>query len=248
MTNRISLKRTKTSNMGIDLALDTTLLRDGIKHYYRWDYKRVPHMLVFGATGTGKTHLVKLILARIGLTIPDASVTLCDFKADDFRFCKGDARYYEFIQCLNGLDEFYRAFESRQSGEDGSRTFKLLLFDEWASFLNLLDKKEADSARTKLSSLLMLGRSFNIHVLISQQRADAEYFSKSRDNFGIVIALGNISKESAAMFSFDRDKLEPVLGIGCGYMLTNGTDMRCIQVPAVRDNAKVERFIRKTLL
>lgn len=234
--------------MGIDLALDATLFRDGIEHYYQWNYMSQPHSLVYGSTGTGKTHMVKLILARIGLTIPDASITICDFKADDdFRFCRGASHFYEFTQCLYGLDRFYSEFQQRQNRVDDSRSFRLLLFDEWASFLNTLDKKEADSARAKLSTLLMLGRSFNYHIIISQQRADAEYFAKSRDNFGLVIALGNISKESAAMFNFDREKMEPVSGIGYGYMLTNGTDMRAIRVPMIRDHAKVERYIRKTV-
>lgn len=233
--------------MMIDLVLDRDLLQDGIYHYHKWDYKRIPHMLIFGSSGSGKTHLVKLILARIGLHIPDASVTLCDFKADDFSFLKGMSSYYEFTNCTEGLDRFYQAFTMRQTGEDRSRSFRLLLFDEWASYLNTLDKKDAESARTKLSSLLMLGRSFNFHVLISQQRADAEYFSKARDNFGVVIALGNISKESAAMFSFDRDKMESVSEIGSGYMLVNGSKLRAIKVPAVRDVAKLERYIRKTV-
>jgi len=204
-------------------------------------------MLVFGSTGSGKTYLVRLLLARIGLYLPDASVTLCDFKADDFRFCKGAPNYFEFLQCSDGLQHFYDEFEQRQSGQDTSRSFKLLLFDEWASFLTMLDKKEAESARNKLSTLLMLGRSFNIHVLISQQRADAEYFAKSRDNFSIVIALGNISKESALMFNFDRNNMTAVLGRGYGYMLSSGTKMKAIKVPTVRDHMKVERYIRKVV-
>lgn len=233
--------------MGIDLALDATLLRYDVRHYHQWHYERVPHMLIIGSTGSGKSYLVRLILAKIGLFVPDASIFLADFKADDFTFLRGAPNYYEFNQCSTGLDRFFHEFQRRQSGEDTSRSFKLLLFDEWASFLLTLDKKEADTARTKLSTLLMLGRSFNFQVIISQQRADAEHFAKSRDNFGLVIALGNISKESAAMFNFDRDKMDAVSGIGCGYMLVNGTDMKAIRVPMVRDHVKVERSICKTI-
>ena len=231
----------------LNLVFHRDLLKHGCRFYLKWDYLRIPHMLVIGATGTGKTHFVKLLLARIGLHIPDAHVTLCDFKADDFRFLSGEPNYHAFMECSEGLDRFYQEFQQRQSGQDESRSFRLLLFDEWASYLNMLDKKEADAARAKLSTLLMLGRSFNVHVVVSQQRADAEYFAKARDNFGIVIALGNISKESAAMFGFDRDQMEPVSEIGCGYMLVNGTAMRAIKVPAVRDVAKLERYIRKAI-
>ncbi|MGF7050579.1 DNA segregation ATPase FtsK/SpoIIIE-like protein [Paenibacillus sp. DS2015] len=231
----------------LNLVFDYELWQEGIYHYCQWDYKKVPHMLVFGSTGSGKTYLVRTVLARVGLKIPDASTILCDYKADDFSFLRGAPNHFEFTQCSDGLDRFYNEFLRRQSGEDNSRSFKLLMFDEWASYLNMLEKKEADSARAKLSTLLMLGRSFNVHVLISQQRADAEYFSKARDNFGLIIGLGNLSRESAAMFNFDRDEMTAVSGMGCGYMMTNGTNMKAIRVPAVRDIAKIEKFIRKTV-
>lgn len=108
-------------------------------------------------------------------------------------------------------------------------------------------KKSAEAAKAKLATLLMLGRSFNVHVLISQQRPDAEYFSKARDNFNVVIALGNLSKEAVNMFSgFDKDAMEPVSSIGSGYILTNGT-MKSIQVPQVKSMEKVERYIRRAL-
>ncbi len=233
--------------MGIDIALDSMLLTDGVYHYRRWDYAKVPHAILVGPTGSGKTFLVKLIIARIGLHIKNAGVVLCDFKADDFIGLRGLPNHYEFSDCTNGLDSYYHAFLARQRGEDTSRDFRLLMFDEWASFLNTVDKKEAETARAKLSTLLMLGRAFNVHVLISQQRADAEYFAKSRDNFGLVIAMGNISKESALMFGFDRDKMEPISGVGYGHMLVNGTDLAAIKVPAVQNVAKLESYIRKAV-
>jgi hypothetical protein len=233
--------------MPINIALDSKLLSDGITHYHKLNFTRTPHILVFGITGSGKTFLVKLIMARIGLHIPKASVTVCDYKADDFHYLLGSTNHYEFASCADGLDAYYSAFLARQSGTNNKRNFQILVFDEWASFLNNLDKKDADTAKSRLSTLLMLGRSFNVHVLISQQRADAEYFSKSRDNFGLVIAMGNISKESAAMFGFDRELMEPVAGVGYGHILTNGTDMAAIKVPAVQNIAKLESYIRKAV-
>ncbi len=232
----------------VDVALDASLLKDGVYHYRQWSLDSAPHAICVGPTGSGKTSFVKLIIARLGLRIRSASVLICDFKADDFRSLRGLPNHFEFSNCVDGLDRYYRAFQARQSGQDDSRDFRLLVFDEWASFLNLLDKKEADSARTKLSTLLMLGRSFGFQVIISQQRADAENFVKgARDNFGLVVALGNISKESAAMFGFERNRMEPVSGIGHGYMLTNGTDMAAIQVPRVRDVKRMETYIRRVV-
>lgn len=202
-------------------------------------------MLVVGSTGSGKTYAVKLIIGRISKFLPGASVTVADFKADDFTFLRGCSRYYEFTDCKQGLDDFYNSFLARQQGNNLDRSFSILVFEEWASFLlNHLDKREAEEAKRKLSTLLMLGRSFNCHILVSQQRADAQYFSTARDNFNTIIALGNISKESAAMFGFNRDSMQPVRQLGGGYMLTNGTDLQEIQVPSIRDPAKLNRAIQ----
>lgn len=231
-------------NGRLPLYFDASLLRSGIQYPVIWEYKHCPHLMIVGPTGSGKTYALKILLGRISKYVPGAAVTICDFKSDDFTFLRGCGRYYEFVDCKQGLDDFYHTFLARQQGNNLDRSFCLLVFDEWASFLNNLEKKEAEEAKRQLSTLLMLGRSFNVHVLVSQQRADAQYFSTARDNFSGIIALGNLSKESALMLGFDRDKLEPVRGIGAGYMLMNGTDLQEIQVPTVRDNTKLEGAIK----
>ncbi|WP_306569137.1 type IV secretory system conjugative DNA transfer family protein [Faecalispora jeddahensis] len=232
-------------NGKLPLFWDAELLRAGVRYPVVWDYEHFPHLLVVGSTGSGKTYAVKLIIGRISKFLPGASVTVADFKADDFTFLRGCSRYYEFTDCKQGLDDFYNSFLARQQGNNLDRSFSMLVFDEWASFLlNHLDKREAEEAKRKLSTLLMLGRSFNCHILVSQQRADAQYFSTARDNFNTIIALGNISKESAAMFGFNRDSMQPVRQLGGGYMLTNGTDLQEIQVPSIRDPAKLNRAIQ----
>lgn len=232
-------------NGKLPLFWDAVLLRAGVRYPVVWDYEHFPHLLVVGSTGSGKTYAVKLIIGRISKFLPGASVTVADFKADDFTFLRGCSRYYEFTDCKQGLDDFYNSFLARQQGNNLDRSFSILVFEEWASFLlNHLDKREAEEAKRKLSTLLMLGRSFNCHILVSQQRADAQYFSTARDNFNTIIALGNISKESAAMFGFNRDSMQPVRQLGGGYMLTNGTDLQEIQVPSIRDPAKLNRAIQ----
>lgn len=231
-------------NGKIPLFWDGALLRQGCRFPVWWDYQHNPHLLIVGNTGSGKTYAEKLILGRIAKYIPEAKITVLDFKADDYRFLRACNRHYEYMDCLQGLDDFYNAFLARLQGNKPDRSFRLVCIDEWASFQNNLEKKEAEKVKKQLASLLMLGRSYNIHVLISQQRADAKYFDTARDNFNEIIAFGNISKESALMFGFDRDKLQPVSGMGSGYMLTNGTDLREIQVPTVRNSARLENAIR----
>lgn len=221
----------------------TVLQQTGIEEYVYWNYEKLPHTLVIGATGSGKTYGAKLLLGRISKHIPDSQITVCDYKAEDYSFLQGCARYYQFNDCQQGLNNFYLSFQMRQEGKDTSRSFHLLMFDEWASFLNMLEKKESEDAKRKLGTLLMLGRSYNCHVSIIQQRGDAQYFSTARDNFSTIISLGNISKEGAAMFGFDQEQMQPVHQQGAGFMLTNGTDLQAIQVPRIPNIQKLERCI-----
>lgn len=231
--------------MNINVVFDKELLDEGFRYYISWNYIKNPHMLVFGSTGSGKTYLVKLLLGRIGLKLDEVSITVCDYKADDFRFLEGSKNYYSFADCFAGLTDFYNKFLARQEGVDTKKNFKLLCFDEWASFLNSLEKKEAETAKQKLSTLLMLGRSFNIHVLISQQRGDTQYFNTARDNFSIVVGLGNLSKESLNMFFSDyKEHMSLNNSQGQGYMLIDGQGLKHIQVPRIRNMATVEHYIK----
>ena len=237
---------TASSNNVLPLFLDAAALTANPQKstYFTWNYARSPHLLVVGATGSGKTYAVKLLLGRIATHMPDAEVTLCDFKHDDFRFLDGTTRYYAFDDCTEGLNAFYEAFQARQQGSDDSRTFRMLVFDEWASFLSMLDKKEAEDVKRKLATLLMLGRSFNVHICVSQQRADAAFFSTARDNFNVVIALGNLSKESRDMFFSEfKNEIEPVRNLGEGFSLTNGAILHHIQVPVISNPRKLDESI-----
>lgn len=231
----------------IDLILSEAMLEEKIIHYIPWDTEQSAHMGISGITGTGKTYLVKLCLARVSKYIPDSQITVCVFKGQDFLFLRNCTRYYRFDDCKNGFNAFYESFLERQHNND-SNSFQLLMFDEWGSYLNYLDKKEAEDSKKKLSSLLMLGRSFNYHVLLSQQRLDAESFGKSRDNFGIIILLGNVSKEVRSMFFSEfGDKIKSDRTRGTGYMLVNGADFKQIIVPQIKDMDLVHAYIKQAI-
>lgn len=223
----------------IPIAYDKVLYTDGVKSPVLWPYELASHGVVIGSTGSGKTFAVKLLMHTVLTQIENASITVCDFKADDFQFLVGRSGYYQFDECAVGLQTFYDQFVARQSGKDVCRDFRLIVFDEWASYLQTLDKKTADAEIKKMTTLLMLGRAFNVHVLVSQQRGDAQYFSTARDNFGLVIALGNLSPESRDMFFKGyKDKIESIQTRGTGYLSINGGEPVAIKVPSVNIEKK----------
>ena len=228
------------------ILLDEDYWQLGIAKWLSWHPAKAPHIIVCGATGSGKTYFSKLLLGKIVLYEPKTQLYICDFKGDaDFSFLSGSRRFYRFMDCQLGLQQFYECLQQRQSGEDQSRNMLILFFDEWAAYIASLEKKTAEAEKQKLAILLMLGRSFKIHVIVSQQRADAQYFSTARDNFSISIGLGNLSDESKTMLFHDfKQEMQPNRKQGTGYMLTNGTDLVPICVPAITDMDKLHRSIR----
>lgn len=235
--------------MEIELFLQENYFTHGIKKYVLWNPAVAPHIVIFGATGSGKTYATKLILGRISIQYPDSQIHVCDFKGDsDFSFLYGENRFYRFLDCQTGLSDFYGQFEKRQSGEDNRRNFLLLFFDEWASYTLNLDKKQAEEEKKKLATLLMLGRSFNVHVLISQQRVDASYFNSARDNFNLVIALGNLSAEGKEMmFKEFKDQMKPDRKQGTGYQIINGANFTPVLVPSISDVNRLNSFIKQAV-
>lgn len=232
--------------LNIDLALDEALYEYGVQKFIKWNPIKYPHVVIFGSTGSGKTYLLKIILGRICLFIPNAELIVCDFKSDmDFEFLSGSENFYRFNECMNGLNKAVEILHNRQNKSDAHH-FVMLVFDEWASFINNLDnKKQAEKAKQYLSMLLMLGRSFNIHVLISQQRLDASYFNSSRDNFSVIIGMGKLSKESIEMmFSEYKDFIDRNKDQGRGSLII-GNQFNDIIVPRIQDRSKLETTIIK---
>lgn len=202
-------------------------------------------MVIFGSTGSGKSYALKIILGRIAKHTPDAELLVCDYKSGmDFNFLDGLENFYRFDKCLEGVEYALGLLGGRQHGQQKGRHFFCLVFDEWASFINSLDKKKSEYAKQCLSTLLMLGRSFNVHVIVSQQRVDASYFNSARDNFSVALGMGPLSKESVEMmFSEYRDVIARNKPRGHGSLVL-GSQFKGIIVPAVRDMGRLEDTIK----
>ena len=152
--------------------------------------------LICGMSGSGKSYLTNQYFARICLHGgEDSIVYFADFKHDDsYVHLRGCPRYYSYDKTIDALDEVYEIMHNRQSGEDASRHYVTLVWDEYmANILALLgtEKKKAEAVMHKVSEILMLGRSLAIRLVIACQRPDASAFpTGSRLNFGVIIIVG----------------------------------------------------------
>ena len=232
--------------MIIPLFYDRQLYEAGYEIFVNWHVNRYPHVLCIGGTGSGKTTATKWALRNVAQLVPTAQIYICDFKNDDYKTLEGLPRYYAFTDVLKGIDDFCNLLKQRQSGEDKRRNFCLLMIDEYSALLNCLEKKQAEAVKSQVSTMLNIGRSFGLHLWISQQRGDSEFFNRSRDNFSQILACGNPSKESCAMFGFDRDKMLPCRR-GQGHALFDGCNQTAFTVPRIRDFTHLNNEIKKAL-
>ncbi len=236
------------TNMEINIGYDLWLAGYGERHFHCWNPLQAPHMLTVGATGSGKSNLNQFILSQIPQFDPLAKAVILDYKGDDYVFARGTSGLFEYESALEGLKEFHTEFDARRKGGDIDRSFRLLVVEELGALLAGVDKKEADMVRNTLGQLFLMGRSFNIHVLVSTQRPDASHFANGvRDSIEAVVALGNLSKEGKAMlFSEFNDRIEPVYGIGKGYFKCF-SELYAVSVPALENRKTVESNILKLL-
>lgn len=213
------------------------------------DFTKLPHALITGASGSGKTFASKYLLASLVAQNSETELFIIDYKGDsDFDIFKDFQNCYRYKEVKKGFLDFLDIFHQRQGGFDSTRTPLYLFIDEFASFLTVLDKKEADDFKKKVAELLMLARSFNVHVIMSLQRADSTYFiNGARDNFPIRLGLGRLSDESRRMLFPDMDKENYTpLKRGQGYLQTDSSDIVKVFVPEYNMN-QIDKLIAQGL-
>ncbi len=232
----------------IKFLYDAEILAYGHKYPVSWDTSSHIHTLVVGATNSGKTYAIKLLLGKLSRNKElNCRLYLLDFKGQDFKFLENieGARYYPYSQYLDGLQCFYKVFKSRLDGNP-ERTPIFLILEEYGAFITSLERKAGEQARSIVAEILFLGRALSCHVICGLQRAEASYFnSGARDQFSQILALGNISKEQRQMlFSEYKDEMTVDCGRGRGYLLQDGKGIRRVVVPAVKSIQRLEQYIR----
>ncbi|MCI9414534.1 MAG: type IV secretion system DNA-binding domain-containing protein [Clostridiales bacterium] len=162
------------------------------------DLVHIPHILLGGSTGSGKSVLLKLLLMQC--VKKGAKVTIADFKGGvDFpavwhRHCTMCFEAEELLAILSGLvDELERrktAFRdagcpnideyNKVTGEGLQRL--IFACDEVAEVLDRmgLDKPQKElvgKIEGKLSVIARQGRAFGLHLILATQRPDATILS-----------------------------------------------------------------------
>lgn len=231
----------------LTVGVDLSILSQGVKVPVTVDFSSVPHMLIVAPSGSGKTYLLTYILGQIAKK--SVKLILADFKGIDFIEFNDCRNYYKHNSVGEAVDCVFDELQNRMANASVNSEYEpiYLCIDEWSGFLSSLAvKKEQDNYKQKLANILMLGRGANIFIIMSLQRADSTYIT-GRDNFGNVVGLGTLSKESIAMvFNDNKEMIEPK-SRGKGYLQTGGKPLREIVVPMLRNINDTKAVIKTAL-
>ena len=164
-----------------------------------WEYDSLPHMLIAGGTGGGKTYYILTIIEALLHT--NAKLYILDQKnADlvDLQTVMPDV-YYRKEDMTSCIDKFYddidmmarsEAMKLMHNYKTGENYAYLglapcfLIFDEYVAFMEMLGNKENTAVLNKLKQIVMLGLQAGFFLILACQRPDAKYLGDGiRDQF-----------------------------------------------------------------
>lgn len=178
-----------------------------------WEYDTLPHMLIAGGTGGGKTYFILTIiqallqtdavlhvldpknadLADLSTVMPEVYYRKEDIAACVSRFCDGMMRRSESMKSMQGY----------KTGENYAYLGlepHFLIFDEYVAFMEMLNTREREDVLNKLKQIVMLGRQAGFFLILACQRPDAKYLGDGiRDQFNFRVALGRMSELGYSM-------------------------------------------------
>lgn len=247
--NTIFTDAFQSSSFKICVGYDTDFLRFSLPELVYIDPLAPPHLGVVGASGSGKTYLLKWILGELSLH-KEVTLIIGDYKGIDFRWLQGCPNFHQYLDASAAVEKAYSILEERIIHNPFSLNYSPVccLIDEWASGISMLEKKKSDELKTKMAMLLMLGRGVSIFIILGLQRLDAENFPKgARDNIGNIVLLGSPSIESKRMIAPSyAEKMVPQ-SRGKGYLFTDGKEPRKLTVPTCKHPQEIQERIRKAL-
>lgn len=185
-----------------------------------WEYDSLPHMLICGGTGGGKTYFILTLIEALLRT--DAVLYVLDPKNADLAdlatvMPNVYSRKEEMVACL---EEFYERMMERseemkkmpgyQTGNNYAALglpAHFLIFDEYVAFMEMLGRKGNEPVLSNLMKIVMLGRQTGFFLILACQRPDAKYLEGGiRDQFNFRVALGRNSELGYNMMFGETNK------------------------------------------
>ena len=202
-----------------------------------WNWKKCPHFLLVGNTGSGKTQLAQYMISC--LIKRGIRVIYCDPKNDyEMRyFAENCGAIYvseenEIAKAVRETEE-----EMRKRGKEldnlgiQETDFQplYLVFDELIAFSKIAEKKTYEETARRIASIVVMGRSKRVYAgLILQSPDTAVIEGAIRDNLGCRICMGQMS-DTAYKMAFGSDFADVKnlrREIGSGLIYRQGVDTK----------------------
>lgn len=185
-----------------------------------WEFDSLPHMLIAGGTGGGKTYFILTLIRALLETnavlyiLDPKNADLADLSSVLPNVC---SRKEEIVQCIT---EFCTAMHERSADMKRMENYKtgenyaylglsphFLVFDEYVAFMEMLTSREREDVLNKLRQIVMLGRQAGFFLILACQRPDAKYLGDGiRDQFNFRVALGRMSELGYSMMFGETKK------------------------------------------
>lgn len=203
------------------------------------DLSEFPHLLVAGATGSGKSVFLRSLLLSLMTQYPAGALELLivDPKRTDFTFfnsapyLRGGTVIVERNEARDALLELVRAEMPRRQDLLASRKItKVKLFnqrfpdeamppivaliDEYALLVSMMSKKEREAFEQDLMILASAARSVSIHLVLATQRPSADIVTSTlKANLPTRIAF-RVASSTNSSIVLDTTGAENLLGRG----------------------------------
>lgn len=237
IANRISIEEVQAENGSLQL----------MKNIW-WEYDKLPHMLIAGGTGGGKTYFILTIIEALLRT--NAIISVLDPKNADLADLATVMPnvHYQKDAMISAIDLFYDDMVERSESMKKMPGYKtgenyaylglpacFLVFDEYVAFMEMLGTKESAAVLNKLKQIVMLGRQAGFFLILACQRPDAKYLGDGiRDQFNFRVALGRMSELGYSMMFGETDKAFFLKQIkGRGYVDTGTSIITEFYTPLV---------------
>lgn len=202
-----------------------------------WDWKKCPHLMVIGNTGSGKTQLAQYIISC--LLAQGVRVIYCDPKNDDDMrlFMQGKSAVYvtkenDIAKVVRETEEQVRLREQDLQNigiKEAEFNPIFLFFDEMIAFAKIAEKKTYEETAKRLSTIVVTGRSKRVYAGMILQRPDTSFIEGAiRDNLSCRICMGQMS-ETAYKMAFGSDFSDIKNNrreIGSGLIYRQGADTK----------------------
>ncbi len=213
----------------------------GISGNISYELHKVPHSLIVGGTGSGKSFFILgKIVSYLSLT-PRADVYIIDPKSADLSLLRFVAGFENKVatepnQICRILREVVELMENRykeyfsdvsafgKTYQDFNLPVVIVIFDEFAAFMHSVDKKIAKEALDYVFQIVMKGRQAGVMIEILMQRPSADDLPTNiRAQMGFKAGLGAMDSIGYNMI-FDTNDIEykTVVEKGGGYIQIDG--------------------------